>query len=710
MERLFRFFDAEIRYSRFFLIEYTAGHRWAEPRQKMIPTDIDTPSVDPVNDIHVGQDCIPINSASVQGRLKQHSVFWENTLAASKFILDIIRTGYKLPFIKFPIPYFQENHRMSLANETFVKDAIQELSGNNCVRLVEQCPTVCSPLQVVSNARGKRRLVIDLRYVNKFLQKCKFKYEGIDIAAQMLDKGDFFIIFDLKSGYHHVDIHPDYWQYLGFSWNKEGGRKFYVFTVLPFGLASACYVFTKLLRPLVKRWRSLGLKVILYIDDGICSAKTADKAEENALMLTRDLDQSGFVLNREKSCLIPQKIGKWLGVLIDLKDGDFHIPKERIEKLKSDMAAVLSDKRPTVRALAKVTGQIISMSIAVGPITRLRTRGLYSLINSRVFWSDRLETTAEVRDELAFWQQNIHGLNGRPIRMSPSATRVAFSDASSSGYGGFVVEIGPHISHGQWSTQEASYSSTWRELKAVDQVLRSFSQQLEGHTIKWCTDNQNVVRIVESGSRKPYLQDGALSIFEECIRYGIKLEMTWIPRSSNEQADYISRIVDYDDWQVDPELFCYLDNVWGPHTVDNFAAHTNWQVPNFHSKFWNPGSSAIDTFTTSWQGQINWVVPPVYLVCRAIRHARECNARGTILIPAWNSAPFWPILFPDGCHLAGFIHGWYSFPFYSGMFMTGRSGNNIGNAMNSDSHLLALLFDFSVPPRMPYVQPAFKYC
>ena len=80
----------------------------------------------------------------------------------------------------------------------------------------------------------------------------------------------------------------------------------------------------------------------------------------------------------------------------------FHIPKERIEKLKSNMATILSDKRPTVRALATVTGQIITMSIAVGPITRLRTCGLYSLINSRMFWSDRLETTAEVRDEFAF--------------------------------------------------------------------------------------------------------------------------------------------------------------------------------------------------------------------------------------------------------------------------------------------------------------------
>ena len=58
--------------------------------------------------------------------------------------------------------------------------------------------------------------------------------------------------------------------YLGFSWGENVNRKFYIFWVLPFGLASACYIFTKLHRPLVKCWRSLGLHII-YIDDGICA-------------------------------------------------------------------------------------------------------------------------------------------------------------------------------------------------------------------------------------------------------------------------------------------------------------------------------------------------------------------------------------------------------------------------------------------------------
>ena len=66
----------------------------------------------------------------------------------------------------------------------------------------------------------------------------------------LFEKGDFLFSFDLKSGYHHVDIATIHQKYLGFSWQ----RAYYVFTVLPFGLSTACYMFTKLLRPLVSYW------------------------------------------------------------------------------------------------------------------------------------------------------------------------------------------------------------------------------------------------------------------------------------------------------------------------------------------------------------------------------------------------------------------------------------------------------------------------
>ena len=62
--------------------------------------------------------------------------------------------------------------------------------------------------------------------------------------------------------------------------------------------------------------------------------------------------------------------------------------------------------------------------------------------------------------------------------------------------------------------------STWRELKAVHKVLQSFTSKLKGHAVKWFSDNQAVVRIVQVGSGKPHLQEG-----EPCLFLNFALRM-----------------------------------------------------------------------------------------------------------------------------------------------------------------------------------------
>lgn len=197
---------------------------------------------------------------SVQGRLKTRAEFWANTLQASSFVQEIVRSGYRLPFLRYPTPVCMRNHRSALEEKDFVRSAIGELLTASCIVECDECPSVCSPLLVVKNAKGKRRLVVDLRVVNQCLPKQKFKYEGLNLIPDLCYKDEYFVTFDLKSGYHHVDISKDCWPYLGFSWDFKGVRRFFMFRVLPFGLSTACYVFTKLLRPLVKRWRSMGLR------------------------------------------------------------------------------------------------------------------------------------------------------------------------------------------------------------------------------------------------------------------------------------------------------------------------------------------------------------------------------------------------------------------------------------------------------------------
>ena len=177
-------------------------------------------------------------------------------------------------------PFEQRNHASAFNHQRFVTDSVKELLANRCIREVKEKPFVCSPLSVVTNQEGKCRLVLNLRYLNQYLRKDRSKYEDLRIAMLMLNKNDFLFKFDLKSGYHHLDIFEPHQSYLGFTWEWNNTQSYFVFTVLPFGLSTACYAFTKLLRPLVGYWRGQGLRVVLYLDDGIVAIEGLDKAIE----------------------------------------------------------------------------------------------------------------------------------------------------------------------------------------------------------------------------------------------------------------------------------------------------------------------------------------------------------------------------------------------------------------------------------------------
>ena len=79
----------------------------------------------------------------------------------------------------------------------------------------------------------------------------------------------------------------------------------YIFAVLPFGLATACYAFTKLLRPLIKYWWGQGLWVLLYLDDDIVAVKGEKQAEEASHQVRDDLVRAGLVEHTAKCSWVP---------------------------------------------------------------------------------------------------------------------------------------------------------------------------------------------------------------------------------------------------------------------------------------------------------------------------------------------------------------------------------------------------------------------
>ena len=173
--------------------------------------------------------------------------------------------------------------------------------------------------------------------------------------------------------------------------------------------------------------------------------------------------------------------------------------------------------------------------------------------------------------------------------------------------------------------------------------------------MKIFSDSQSACRIVEVGSRIPELQNIALDIFKICFMNDIMIEAQWIPRVENRIADVLSKTIDLDDWQLNPQLFDMLHRAWGPFTIDRFAASYNMQLPRFNSRFWCPEAEAVDAFTQNWSTETNWICPPVSLIVPVLRHMSCCKAKGTIIVPSWPSAIFWPALKPGPGRYAAFV-------------------------------------------------------
>ena len=74
--------------------------------------------------------------------------------------------------------------------------------------------------------------------MNGYFQKKRIKYEDWKVAISYVGVGAYMFTFDLKIGYHRIEVAADHQCFLGFSWVEPVSKiaQIYRFTVLPFGL------------------------------------------------------------------------------------------------------------------------------------------------------------------------------------------------------------------------------------------------------------------------------------------------------------------------------------------------------------------------------------------------------------------------------------------------------------------------------------------
>ena len=538
---------------------------------------------------------------SVVGSLHKHANAWV-TMGAPPFVLDIVQNGYTIPFQSVPKARYLRNNYSSRSRPVFVRRAIDELVQTRAVSELPHRPTVVNPLTVAAKG-DKLRLVLDLSHINRHVFRQPCKIEGPETLAKYLPGANWLFGFDLKSGYHHVDIVPRHRPYLGFAYNDHQGRvRYFMFNVMPFGLAPAGFVFTKLLRVLIKLWRSNSIRIVTFFDDGISADCGYEEAVANSNTVKQDLLLAGYIPNARKSSWDPVAIFTWLGFIYNLISGYIFAEKRKLDNLVALLVCTKARRRVPVKILAKITGSLSALHLAFGDVVYLKAKYIQIIISKSNDWNRHVNISPEARSEMVFWINYLHRENGMPVSNPIASGSVSYSDASGVACAALITPMPGKrtvIVNRPFSKEESLNSSTYRELLAVFMGIHEAKLLLRNQAIRWFTDSQCVVSIVRKGSMKKHLLNMALQIFYITRRYNIALSVTWISRDFNERADQASRIIDHDDWGVTPKWFRFISGRLIKSHINRFADHANTKLPRFNSRFYSPQCEAVDGHTST---------------------------------------------------------------------------------------------------------------
>ena len=565
-------------------------------------------------------------------------------VGASPRVMRVVTGGVRLRFLSQPMPYKGKEEIPVRAEDHawLVEEVKANLARGSWVQLDAQ-PEFCAPAFVVSNSSGKRRVVIDLRYINSHLPARPVRYENLRSFRSSLAPGDHMISLDLQSGYHHIGVHPSSRRFLGFA--LDG--KYYQCAALPFGLSQAPSVFTKVMRAVVKMWRARGWRVLPYLDDFLFAFATDREARAATVQIDEDLAALGLRRNPDKGCWVPTTALSHLGMLVDTEKMSFRATastESRVRSLARDLRVLSSRRQRMVPAsmLACFCGLAVSQLLAV-PEARMMLRCLHDSLSTATTMRAKVRLSSAALSELAWWRESPWN-EGAEVPLPRPTIRVA-TDASDVGWGALLY--GSTLrAQGTFTVSEFAQPIMVRELLAVQFALESFGQALTGKHIELLIDNKAAAfSLMSLSSRSAAARAVIAAIWQRLKHLRARVWVVWIPSEANADADRLSRSFDRHDWQLRPAVFQSLCGRWGTPRVDAFATRVNAQLPTFYSRRPEPGAAAVDGLAQSWVDDDVYANPPWPLISAVLsKLERTASATATLVLPYWPSAEWYPRL------------------------------------------------------------------
>ena len=317
----------------------------------------------------------PPTDGPVGGRLRNFLGSW-GQVTSDRWVLETIGRGYALEFTRTPPSDMLSRPTpvpSDLAKRRSLEGEINALLLKGAVRIVPRSGTQTGFMSTFfltpKKEAGVWRPILNLKPLNKFIRPKRFRMETLRTILSSIVPPAWAASIDLKDAYLHVPVRPEHHKFLRFLYNDT----LYEFVVLPFGLSTAPRVFTRIAKTIGAALRRRGIMIFIYLDDWLVVGPSREETEAALQYTWRLTSDLGFIINTEKSHLIPSQVPTFLGASLDLRRGLARPSEERLLNLRQCVSLFLPAVVAPALAWLRLLGLMASM-VDLVDFCRLRMR------------------------------------------------------------------------------------------------------------------------------------------------------------------------------------------------------------------------------------------------------------------------------------------------------------------------------------------------
>lgn len=471
-------------------------------------------------------------------------------------IINNVRNKIPFPYMKGILVRFQVNsevkpvnlgcRRIPVALKDAVKEKLNDLLETDIIERVKGYSEWCSPIVTTFKDNGELRLCIDMRQVNKAIRREYYPLPTFDDLMPRLEGAKIFTKLDIKSAFHQCLL--DEQSRMMTTFITPWGR--FRYKRLLFGVTCAPEIFQRIMTDILVECTN----VIVFIDDILIYAITAEDHEKYLRKVLSTLNEYGILLNTKK-CQLAQKEIIFLGHRLS---GNGISPME--EKIK----AVRNFRTPTnaqeLKSFLGMTGYLMKFIPDYATINQ-PLRELTRKDSPFSWGQDQQESFDKLKEMLC----------NPPVLgyFNPKDKATVIADASPVGLGAVLVQENVEkqmrvISYISKSLTEVEqrYCQTEKEALALVWAVERLREYLLGIRFILITD----CKALETIFKKPVVNCARierwalrLQAFEFKVKY----------KSGKENlADSLSRLSCSEAIPFDEETECFIQFMYATAAVD----------------------------------------------------------------------------------------------------------------------------------------------